>query len=171
MTVLTIALSAILGWLLIWSGVVSMIGWMGWKPLAAAYPAQDEPEGQRFTWQGIYIGASSYNGVVTIVVSDEGIYLTPVRLFAYNHPPILIPWDAIQAVEPGLFGRVKLRLDNGRTISMKGRAGKAVLTYLDRLDAGELNAVNEPLLSLDDEPEASEEPERRDSWRRLRDRS
>ncbi|NNF57155.1 MAG: hypothetical protein HKN04_02840, partial [Rhodothermaceae bacterium] len=144
MTVLTFVLAAIAGWLVVWSGIISLIGWVGWKPMARDYPAQHEPEGKRFTWSSVRIGMSSYNSVLTIVVSAEGFYMKPIRMFAYNHPPILIPWSAVQAVEPGLFGRVKLRLDNGKTLSLWGRIGKAVQQQLDWLDTEPIETMEAP---------------------------
>ena len=168
---LTVVLAGIAVWLAIWAGSISLAGWMGWKPLAKEYPGSREPEGQRLTWQGVHIGASNYNGVITVVLNEDGIYLRPVRLFAYNHPPIQIPWSAIRSAEPGFFGRLKLRLDNGKTLSMRGRASKVVQEWLDRLDAEPIKPMNEPLLSLEEERDASvEETEQRGSWRRMRER-
>ena len=38
----------------------------------------------------------NYNNVLTIGVSEEGLYLACMFLFRFMHPPMLIPWDEIK---------------------------------------------------------------------------
>ena len=139
-----IILGAIAGWLAIWTGVVALIGLMGWRTLADRWPAEAWPEageGVALSGQSGYVGLSRYSGVLHAVLAEDGLYLRPMKLFAVNHPPLFIPWFAVAAVERGAFGGVKLRVDGG-TLSLGGRLGKqvavAVAAAQGELSEGEL---------------------------------
>ncbi len=133
MTTLTIVLVAVAGFLAFWAGVVSLIGAMGWKPLARRYPAARWPEGEgrSLGWQSARVGLSRYNNVLNAALAVEGLYLRPVRFFAYNHPPIFIPWGAVRRTEPGLFGSLRLGLEGGGSLALRGRLAREVEAALD----------------------------------------
>jgi hypothetical protein len=124
MTVSFIVVGAVLAWLAIWLGVVGLIGRVAWRPLADRYPADRWPEGEgvALSWQSGSLGLSRYNGVLNAVLTGDGLYLRPVRAFAFQHPPLFIPWTEVEAVEPGFFGGVKLRLPHG-AVALRGRLG------------------------------------------------
>ena len=50
--------------------------------------------------------ASNYSSVLNVVVSFEGIALRVFPLFRPGHPPLIIPWDAVQQVD---YGRMLFR--------------------------------------------------------------
>ena len=167
MSVLTLILWAIAAFMAVWVGTISLAGVLGWKPLAARFPAQRWPQGEGvlLTWQSGSVGASNYNGVLNAIVTDEGLYLKPVALFAYNHPPVFIPWAAVEELDKGLFGALKVRFRDGGGLSLRGRVASIVRERYDAWLAAPPARSPEPLLSLDDEePEALDEAEH--DWRR-----
>jgi len=127
-SILTLVLSAVAGFMAFWAGVVSLIGFAGWRPLAQRFPADRWPEGEghHLRWQSASIGLSRYNGALNMALTAEGLYLRPVRLFAYNHPPLFIPWDAVTATKPALLGGLRLELEGGGALALRGRVAKAV---------------------------------------------
>jgi hypothetical protein len=166
--IVTLILAAIAGYLAFWAGVVSLIGFMGWKPLAARYPAARWPdgEGMEVGWGSGSVAMSNYNGVVTA----EGLYLRPIRAFAYNHPPVFIPWEAVEAVEggtPRLFGGIALRLEGGKGVRLRGRLARAVQETYAVWDAA--HAARKVLGGLDPEGENEADPHA-SAWRRTRTR-
>ncbi|MDX1419605.1 MAG: hypothetical protein R3181_06520 [Rubricoccaceae bacterium] len=127
MTGVTLVLTVVAGCLAAWAGIVSLIGFAGWRPLARRYPADRWPDGEgvRLGWQSGRIGLAGYNGVLDAAVTAEGLYLRPIRPFAYNHPPVFIPWSAVTDVSDGMFSRVTLRLEGERGLRLGGRLGRA----------------------------------------------
>ena len=126
--VVLIVLGAAVGFVAFWSGVVALIGLMGWRPLAACYAADAWPEageGVRLSGQSGQVGLSSYSGVLNAVLTEGGLYLRPMALFAVNHPPLFIPWVEMGAAEQGFFGGVRLQLDGG-ALTLYGRLGRMV---------------------------------------------
>jgi hypothetical protein len=78
--------------------------------LAARFPADHEPEGDRFTGQHIRVGAVRWRFCTTIVFSPEGLYLAVLRGVPVigdpgftGHPAVLIPWSEIKAVGRTIF--------------------------------------------------------------------
>jgi len=160
MGAVTLILSAIAGFLAFWAGTVSLIGFAGWKQLAERFPAHDWPEGEGYLLKGqsATVGVSNYNNALNAVLTGEGLYLRPLRLFAYNHPPLFIPWAAVRQSGSGMLGGLKLELEGGGTLTLRGRMAKEVKATLDvwasALDGG-LGAA----------PEAEEVPRGRERLR------
>jgi hypothetical protein len=79
-----------------WCFVVWMISFMsGWQRLAAAYPALDEPSGERFGMEGARIGLANYKGCLVVHSSPGGLHLSVWTLFRPGHAPLFIPWSAM----------------------------------------------------------------------------
>ena len=119
----TIVLSMIAGYLVFWAGVISLIGFAGWKQIEERYPADrwPEEEGVALSWQSGSIGTSRYNGVLKAVITADGFYLQPVRMFAYNHPPVFIPWGSIVSTTKPFWGGLRLELDGGKALVVRGK--------------------------------------------------
>jgi hypothetical protein len=169
MSVLTLVLGALAGFLAFWAGVISLIGFMGWKPLAAQYPAAHWPEGEgvRLGWQSASIRLSNYNGVLNAVVNDDGLYLRPIRPFAYNHPPIFIPWSAVAGLRDGLLSAVVLELEGGGGLRLRGQLAREVR---QRYEAWGVAAPTSRGQRLDLGEEAPDDDRPEATWRRTRTR-
>ncbi len=103
---------------LLWLGVTGLIGALGWRPLHRRFPAGPWPgygEGTRLGMQSARVGLMSYRSTLNAVLTDEGLYLRPIKLFAFNHPPVFIPWEAVERVEPTLMG-TRLVLAGGGSV-------------------------------------------------------
>ncbi len=68
----------------------------GWERLANHYPSTgDFPKGgHRF--QSMRLNNIFYRRVLRMAETPEGVYIVPMSLFRLDHPPLFIPWHAIQ---------------------------------------------------------------------------
>lgn len=86
----------------------------GWHALATRYP--DQPMVVERTLRGTVSVGTGYvlvskHAWARLDVGDRGIRLTASPLGRFAHPPILIPWRAIERCEaaPAAWARVRLR--------------------------------------------------------------
>lgn len=96
-----------------WSLVIALMSLLGgWHYLAKAYPAEEttfriagDRTGKRFRWTSLVMGPryfpTNYGNCVNVVVSDLGIRIAVTPLFRSLHPPILVPWSAIESCNLG----------------------------------------------------------------------
>lgn len=86
-------------------GVMMKLNARRWTRLAQAYSAVDATDCvakrtmQTVILVGGDVGWNSYNGIVTVGITREGILLQVMRPFSLFHPPLLIPYRDCQ-VEP-----------------------------------------------------------------------
>lgn len=81
-------------WLLV-GATISVIG--GWFSLAKVYRTQVAFDGTKWRMQsGQMRWLANYNNVLTIGVSQQGLYLASMFLFRFMHPPLLVPWSEIK---------------------------------------------------------------------------
>ena len=127
MIYVTLILGAFAGFIAFWAGIVSLIGFAGWKPLVERFPARywPEGEGQKFSWQSGSVGLSNYNNALNGVVTADGLYLKPAAIFKFNHDPLFIPWEAVEGLDDRWFGGVALDLGD-RSIRLSGKLAKAI---------------------------------------------
>jgi hypothetical protein len=75
--------------------VLSFIG--GWFSLAKVYRTRVAFNGAKWRMRsGQMRWLVNYNNVLTIGVSQEGLYLASMFLFRFLHPPLLVPWSEIK---------------------------------------------------------------------------
>jgi hypothetical protein len=90
-----------------WCAVCVLIGQMGgWQALAERYGAAGRETGEtRWAMQsGQMRMGTRYNGVLNIGADVRGLSLAVIFLFRPGHPPLFIPWEAIEIREkPGFF--------------------------------------------------------------------
>ena len=95
---------------LFWCSVVVMISFIGgWHSLAKVYRAEEttfriarRDEGKRFRWASLAMGPNyfpKYGNCVNVVVSERGIGLRVWLIFRVFHPPLLIPWSAVESCD------------------------------------------------------------------------
>ena len=80
-----------------WVGVtllMSLIG--GWGRVAKHYPAAAKPEGGReLRYVTGMFGMARYKHVLTVITTDEGLYIENRFVFRPGHPPLFIPFSAV----------------------------------------------------------------------------
>lgn len=90
--------------------MVSLVG--GWHQLAKKYPAEEttfriagENNGKRFRWASLVMGPSyfptNYGHCVNLVVNDLGTRMAVTPLIRTLHPPLFIPWSAVESCTMG----------------------------------------------------------------------
>jgi hypothetical protein len=75
--------------------------WSGWKNLAPLYHAAQEPMGRRFERATLCLNARRYRGIATVVINSDGLYIRVIPAFLFLHPPLLVPWRSMKAMEVG----------------------------------------------------------------------
>jgi hypothetical protein len=69
-----------------------------WRKLAAFYETLEVPPGTRFTGASLVVSGVSFNHCITIIITDAGLYLSPIPFIRLFSRPLLIPWSAIKIV-------------------------------------------------------------------------
>jgi hypothetical protein len=81
-------------WLLV-GAIISFVG--GWFSLSKLYRTRVPFNGAKWGGQsGQMRWLANYNNVLTLGVSQQGLYLASMFLFRFMHPPLLIPWSEIK---------------------------------------------------------------------------
>jgi hypothetical protein len=96
----------------LWAAVTGLIAVLGgWQALSAEYRAPDDfvlaPE-DRFRMRSLQLRTvpllpARYKGCITLGVTSRGLYLRPMVFFRLFHPPLLIPWTAVDDLKDGHF--------------------------------------------------------------------
>lgn len=73
----------------------------GWSTLAREYRAKHKFAGPLRGWRWGQVNWCSYKGCLWIGASSQGVYVKtgPWIFFRAFHPPLLIPWSAVQSIE------------------------------------------------------------------------
>jgi hypothetical protein len=81
-------------WLLV-GATISFVG--GWFSLAKVYRTRVPFDGAKWGMQsGQMRWLANCNSVLTLGVSQQGLYLSSMFLFRFMHPPLLVPWSEIK---------------------------------------------------------------------------
>jgi hypothetical protein len=128
------------------TSLIAVVG--GWRSLAANHRAPEgflpSPE-ERHRFKSMLlrrfvIFPARYRSCITVGLTPKGLYLSPFVLFRFQHPPLLIPWEAIRECEKGsfLWNRwIDLEArSGGPTIRLYGSTGDAVATEWNRRGRG-----------------------------------
>ncbi len=88
----------------------------GWAGVAKEFRANHVPTGTKLFGQAAQFGGfCNYNGCLTIIIADEGLYLDIWQLFRIGHPALLIPWDELHNAKQSSFLWMKqVRFDVGK---------------------------------------------------------
>lgn len=88
-----------------WLGLVALksLGG-GWHRLATRFRTSDRPRGATYRFASVYIRAGalpvSYANCVMVTVNPSGVRLAVFFPFRFMHPPLFIPWSAVETVMP-----------------------------------------------------------------------
>lgn len=110
-----IVLASILAFPVIWFFTVWLISYVGgWRRFAARYRATHPPSGRVWLGQYALVNGARYGNALNLTVNSMGIFMEPVALFRFNHPPLFIPWSDLRNPTAFTFrGRSLLRYDVG----------------------------------------------------------
>jgi hypothetical protein len=73
----------------------------GWKNLARLYRATEKPSGRTFEKATLSINARRYREIALIALNSDGLYVELAPPFSFLHPPIMVPWRKMRAIEMG----------------------------------------------------------------------
>ena len=113
-------------WLLV-SATISLVG--GWFSLAKVYRLRVPFNGAKWGMQRAQMRWwVNYKNVLTIGVSQEGLYLAVVSLFRFMHPPLLVPWSEVRVrrSKGWFFEYVTFTIGHELTIPLRIRGNLAV---------------------------------------------
>ena len=79
-------------WLLVMF-LLSRLG--GWHRLAYRYRLSSTFSGKVWRFQSGRFNWAAYNNCLSVGANGKGLYLAPLFLFRFGHPPLLIPWGDI----------------------------------------------------------------------------
>ena len=91
---------------LFWSGIAWTIGQAGgWGALARRFRTDAPPDPNAWASHVTSgsVGSARYNGVLRVWVQPDGLRLAVWAPFRPGHPPVLVPWNEITAVERKRF--------------------------------------------------------------------
>jgi len=81
--------------------LLSVIG--GWHALARRFRSDDDIDGERFRFRAAGIGWGpfpvNYGNVIFATVGRRGLALSVFLPFRFMHPPLVIPWPAVERCE------------------------------------------------------------------------
>ena len=118
-----------------WLGTCALLSLMGgWHRLAAKYRSTSEIDGEKYRFASMSLGTGffpvRYRNVLFVTVGRTGITLSVNFLFRVLHPPLLIPWSAVETVRPEtswLATHTAVYLhDFDKRLLFRGRAGKKI---------------------------------------------
>lgn len=133
LTALIIFLGFPVFFVLFWTAVCYLLGWVGgWQKLAADYHHTASFLGQTYNFRNGRMKWVNYKNVLTLGADTKGLYIAVLFLFRIGHPPLFIPWQDINTTEEkGVFGIdiTNFQFLKHPSISLKvwGSVGKQVL--------------------------------------------
>ena len=97
--------------------LLSYIG--GWVTLSKQFRLRGNFIRVEWNWQRSKMrGMVGYNNSVTVGCNSEGLYLALMPLFAFRHPPLLIPWNEIRISRKQVVFLEYVRLGLGRELNI-----------------------------------------------------
>jgi hypothetical protein len=149
-----IALAVIPLVLVFWSLVMAKISYFGgWHTLGIRFRREDTKfsiDGgtpvESYRWTSLKMGSNwfpiNYGNCVTVTVGDKGLGLRVMLPFRPMHPPLLIPWSAVESCRLGkeflIFDCASVQVNGlANPLRIYGRAGQAIEEYwTTRITAG-----------------------------------
>lgn len=125
-----------------WCLLSLLISAMGWMGLVKRYRTGKRGPGPVYWLEGGDIGAR-YRGALVFGIQPDGLRMSVLFPFRVGHPPLLIPWSDIEAVEEKkvLFGHVvvfRVGKPYGTTMELSGDISRAICDALEAVAAGEI---------------------------------
>lgn len=88
-----------------WFGAVALMSLTGgWYRLASRFRGSSPVQGEILPFVSMYIRSGvlpvGYRGCINVTISPVGVQLSIFVLFRLLHPPMFIPWSAVEYVRP-----------------------------------------------------------------------
>ncbi len=130
-----------LGWLMLlifaaWLGACALISLMGgWHRLAEKFRATSEIHGEQIRFASMAIGTglfpARYRRVLFVTLGPAGIGLSVIFPYRLLHPPLFIPWSAVESAQrerSWLVNHVAVNIRGfEKRLFFRGTAGKKIL--------------------------------------------
>ena len=91
----------VVGFPLLWVAICAFASSCGWGDLGRRFPRSDYQPAVEFGFRTVQVVAgwlpSNYGGCVTVGANVDGLFLRVFPLFRPFHPPLFIPWAAIES--------------------------------------------------------------------------
>ena len=138
-----------------WLIACAMLSFMsGWRRLAARFPASSGIDGETYRFASMSLGAGllpvHYRNSMFVTVGRSGLSMSVFILFRVMHPPLFIPWSAVETVQPERFWLVNHTVvyirGFDKRLLFRGRAGKKILEAFNAQAVGsspDLSQINE----------------------------
>ncbi|MCC2545400.1 hypothetical protein LJY25_03005 [Hymenobacter sp. BT175] len=79
-----------------WCLIVKGISQVAWSRLVARFGVVSTPAGSQITLPRARLGVVSYQNAIRAGIAPDGLSLSVNSLFRVGHPPLLIPWSALE---------------------------------------------------------------------------
>lgn len=121
---------------LAWVGATVLLSLMsGWHQLASRLRATSPIEGERYRFSSLSLGTGafpmSYRNCIFVTVGRSGFVLSVLFLYRVFHPPIYVPWSAVERVHPQqrwfLMCTAVYIQGFDKRLLFRGRAGRKIL--------------------------------------------
>lgn len=130
-----------------WLGTCALISLTGgWHRLGEKFRLASDIHGETFRFASMTLGSgffpARYRNALFVTVGPAGISLSVIFPFRLLHPPLFIPWSAVESVQPErswLTSHVAVSLrDFDKRLFFRGGAGnKIIQTFnMQARDAG-----------------------------------
>ena len=98
----------LVGFVVLWLLMSGLVSWLsGWYGLSRRFHNADAVDGERFSFRSAAIGwrwfPISYGNCLFATIGSKGLALSILFPFRFLHPPLLIPWSAIDRCEEVKF--------------------------------------------------------------------
>lgn len=81
----------------LWCLVCGIISRGGWNKLAKGHTAFAAPEGRKLAWQNLsFKRLGRYRRCVTFRISESGLRISVIPIFAVGHPPLFFQWSEVR---------------------------------------------------------------------------
>ena len=88
------------GFPLLWVAICAFASACGWGVLGRRFPRRHEVPVAEYGWQSVVVIAgwmpSSYSNCTTLGANADGLFLRVALPFRPFHPPLFIPWAAVE---------------------------------------------------------------------------
>jgi len=101
-----------------WLSILSFLSLLsGWLKLAESYYSEQKPIGKKISGQSAMLNFFvSAGSTLNFSTNNEGLFISVVWIFRFNHPTLFIPWNHI-SFENKLFGYKKLIFADANSVT------------------------------------------------------